>query len=188
MDFFQDRKNVDEYIGMIGDDDGRELVELLRTELPDGASVLELGMGPGRDLNLLKNTFKACGSDSSTVFLDLYREKHPESDLLKLDVRTLETDRTFDALYSNKVLHHLKKDELIQSVHRQTEILNSGGIICHSFWRGTTHETMEGLFFQYYLENEINDLFGTLFDILHLKVYKEFEHEDSILLLARLKS
>ena len=41
-----------------------------------GKSVLELGMGPGKDLNFLKKYYKATGSDSSQVFLDQYMKKY----------------------------------------------------------------------------------------------------------------
>ncbi len=41
--------------------DGRELIAALTNYLPAGAEVLELGMGPGVDLDLLSQTYQVTG-------------------------------------------------------------------------------------------------------------------------------
>ena len=58
MGFYDEKKTALQYIAMADGYDGRELVEVLKLHLPVGASVLELGMGPGIDLNLLKTHFE----------------------------------------------------------------------------------------------------------------------------------
>ena len=120
MGYFDDEKNVEEYIGMAEGYDGRELVDVLRRHLPDGATVLELGMGPGKDLEILSEFFQVTGSDSSKVFIERYRKMDPAADLLLLDAVTMDTDRKFDGIYSNKVLQHLTQQELKRSLHRQS--------------------------------------------------------------------
>jgi len=100
----------------------------LREYLPDGTSILELGMGPGVDLDILSEVYQASGSDLSPLFLDRYSVRHPGTDLLLLDAINIETDRTFDAIYSNKVLHYLSKSKLVESLLRQHEMLNPGGL------------------------------------------------------------
>ena len=116
MGFYDDEENVEAYVQMAEGYDGRELVDVLKKHLPSGSSVLELGMGPGKDLALLAEAYDATGSDSSEVFLRRYRRDHPDADLLLLDAVTLATERRFDAIYSNKVLHHLSVDELRTSL------------------------------------------------------------------------
>ncbi|MBF9016285.1 MULTISPECIES: trans-aconitate 2-methyltransferase [unclassified Oceanispirochaeta] len=187
MEFFKSEKNVEEYISMAAGSDGQELIDILKNYLPSGASVLEIGMGPGVDLDILKKDYKAAGSDYSQIFLDKYLKRSPDSDLFLLDAVTLDLDRSFDALYSNKVLHHLKRDELILSFERQAELLNSEGILCHSFWRGEKQEEFRGLFFQYYLEEEIQALLQPSYTILKTEIYTEFEDDDSFLVIARKK-
>ena len=123
MGFFHQEKNVNEYIKMVDGYDGRELIEELQKHLPRGSSVLELGMGPGIDLTLLKKYYQVTGSDYSEVFIERYRKQHPEADLIVLNATTLKTDRKFKGLYSNKVLMHLTREELKQSIKRQVEIL-----------------------------------------------------------------
>ena len=93
MNYYDDENNVDEYIEMSKEYDGRELIAVLKRFLPSGATLLELGMGPGKDLDLLSQYYQVTGSDSSQVFLDIYKKKHTKADLLLLDARTLDTDR-----------------------------------------------------------------------------------------------
>ena len=73
-------------------------------------------MGPGKDLDMLAKHYQVTGSDLSGVFLDLYRKKHKDADLLLLDAVSLKTDREWQGIYSNKVLHHLSKEELSESL------------------------------------------------------------------------
>ena len=72
MGYFDSEENVESYIKMVDGYDGAALVEVLTRHLPDGSTVLELGMGPGKDLQMLSKHFKATGSDSSMVFVDRY--------------------------------------------------------------------------------------------------------------------
>ena len=185
MGFFDTEDGVRRYVEMVEGYDGRELVAALQIHLPEGSSVLELGMGPGKDLDLLRVPFTATGSDRSTAFLDRYRTMHPEADLLRLDAVTLETDRRFDALYSNKVLHHLPREQMTASLARQREILNDGGLVMHSFWHGEKEEEHEGLLFVHYTEAELRRAFAPGYEILEMKRYEEMNADDSVYVVAR---
>lgn len=185
--FYHTAKSVDQYITLAEGFDGAELVAQLRKHLPDGSAVLELGMGGGKDLDILLKNYKATGSDLSPIFVERYRKKHPDVALLVLDAVSITTTHTFDAIYSNKVLHHLTNEELVQSVQRQTEILNDQGILCHSFWNGEGDTAEGGLLHNYYSVNEIEEVFTRSFHLLHLETYKEMERDDSILLIGRKK-
>jgi SAM-dependent methyltransferase len=183
--YYDDEKNVRDYIEMAKGYDGRELIEVLNGYLPVGATVLELGMGPGVDLEFLSQSYQVTGSDSAQIFLDIYRQKNPEADLLLLDAVTIETDLKFDGIYSNKVLHHLSADELKDSFLRQREILNPGGILFHSFWYGDHEETMHGLRFQYYTEEILLAMVEHFYEVLEITRYSELEAEDSFYLVLK---
>ena len=185
MGFYDDRETANQYIKMAEGFDGQALVNVLREQLPAGASVLELGMGPGVDLDLLSEHFKAVGSDISQFFLHRYREKNPGADLICLDAVELRTDRVFDGIYSNKVLHHLSLDELSQSVRRQRDLLNSNSLILHSFWRGEGEEEHHRLRFVYQTEESLRAIFGEVFNVIEIVTYEELEHSDSLYLLAK---
>ena len=100
MDFYKNKQNVESYIRFTPHHDGSELIHLLEGVLPRGSTVLELGMGPGKDFDLLTDMFAVTGSDTSQEFLDLYRKRSEGADLMLLDALTLDTDRRFDCIYS----------------------------------------------------------------------------------------
>lgn len=184
MGFYDDEKTANQYIAMAEGYDGRELIDILRLHLPGGASVLELGMGPGVDLNILSKHFRATGSDSSQFFIDRYRDAHPGSDVIRLDAVELETDRAFDCIYSNKVLHHLTGEQLRKSLPRQKKVLSRNGLVMHSFWRGDGVEEHHGLKFIYQTEDSIRAIFGDSFDSVNVVTYSEMADNDSLYVLA----
>jgi len=185
MGFYSDEKTALQYIEMARGYDGRALIEVLKAHLPPGSSVLEIGMGPGVDLQLLSEHFRVTGSDNSPFFLDRYLKNHPEADLLHLDAVELATERRFDCIYSNKVLHHLTEDELLKSLRRQKVVLSDNGLVMHSFWLGTGVDEHHGLKFVYQTERSLRTLFGKVFNEVDVVVYKEMEDDDSAYVLAR---
>ena len=185
MGFFDTEKGVEKYIKMAEGYDGAGLINILQRYLPEKSTLLELGMGPGKDLDILREIFTATGSDNSKIFLDKYKKHNPKVDLLKLDAVTLQTDKKFDCIYSNKVLHHLTRDELKKSLQRQCEILNPNGIAFHSFWKGDEDENYDGMLFVRYQIKELEDIIGNFFDILTINVYDEMEKDDSIYIILR---
>ena len=71
MGYFDREENVQQYIDMVEGCDGAELIEILKGHLAAGSSVLELGIGPGKDLDILRDAgYTVTGSDSSSVFVD----------------------------------------------------------------------------------------------------------------------
>ena len=187
MMYFDDAKNIAEYIKMADGNDGREFIPILRAHLENDATVLELGMGPGKDLKLLSKYFRVTGSDQSQLFIDHVRAAHPNTDLLWLDASTLETERKFDCIYSNKVLHHLTKSQLEESFQNQAKILNPGGMCFHTFWYGDSEEEYSGLRFVYYTPENLLKLLGDEFEAIELNMYTEIEAGDSFYILLRKK-
>jgi len=185
--YYKTPASVEEYIKMAAGYDGRELIDQLKQYLTPGASVLEIGMGPGKDLDILQDHYHATGSDFSKVFLARYLSKNPQADLLQLNAVDLDTEKKFDCLYSNKVLHHLSNNELKGSIKNQHRILRDFGLVCHSFWKGKGEESISGLLFNYHTVKDLTELFASNFDILKMDMYMEFEEDDSILLIGRKK-
>jgi cyclopropane fatty-acyl-phospholipid synthase-like methyltransferase len=181
--YFDNKKNVLDYIKMVEDTEGYDptlVIDKFKNYVLSGSKVLEIGMGPGKDFDILKQTFKMTGSDSSQVFLEMYLEKDNSAKLIKLDAITLNTNEKFDAIFSNKVLMHLSREELHQSFLRQIEILNSDGIAFHTFWSGDKEEEMHGLRFVYYSIEELCKMIPNKFKVLESSLYKEMEKDDSI--------
>jgi len=185
MGFFDTEQGVEQYIKMAEGYDGAELIKILQEYLPENSTILELGIGPGKDLEILKKIYTVTGSDKSQVFLDKYKEKYQDSDLLLLDAVMIQTNRKFDCIYSNKVLHHLTKEDLKKSLQRQKDVLNSRGIAFHSFWKGSKVEKMKDLLFTYYEIEDLRKMAESDFEILVIKTYTEMEKDDSIYTVLR---
>jgi trans-aconitate methyltransferase len=188
MDFYENKKNVGQYIEFTPSHDGALLVDLLVNHLPASATVLELGMGPGKDFDKLSKHFSVTGSDFSTTFLELYRLRNDSADLLHLDARTLDTERTFDAIFSNKALIHLSREDLRTSFLRQSDVLNAGGLVLHSFWHGAGEANFDGLRLVYQDEHELAGMLEDAFDIIDVGRHAKMAEDDSIYVLARKRS
>jgi len=184
-EYYKTKASVEEYIKAAEGYNGKQLIEKLNEYLPEGSSLLEIGSGPGTDWKLLKNHYKVVGSDNSTEFLSYLTSRNPLGKFIELDAVALNTDSLFDGIYSNKVLHHLKDEELVISIDRQYKILHPEGIICHSFWKGEGSEIFKGLYVNYHDEQSLRDKFGKKFEILLLEHYREFEKDDSVVLIGR---
>ena len=185
--FYHTKESVEQYIKIADGYDGSELIEKLQKFLPNNSTLLELGSGPGTDLKILKESYQITSSDYSAIFVDLLKDKYPTNKINHLNAVTLETDRKFDGIYSNKVLQHLTDDELRKSIQNQVKILTDMGIVCHSFWEGNICEEMHGSLQNYHTIEEIKQFFSPLFDILILELYNEMSKNDSILLIGRKK-
>lgn len=190
MKFFMKKENVDKYIEMIEDYDGTWLLNKLGEFLKLGASLLELGMGAGKDLDILSRNYNVIGSDNSEIFLDRYRKLNTGIKVINLDAIEMNIYEKFDCIYSNKVLHHLTREDFIKSIKNQKKNLNEDGIIFMTLWRGKYKEEMmfnDEVRFTYYLESDIEEIVKDDYEVVHMEAYKEFEEEENDSLLVVLK-
>jgi len=186
-EYYKTKESVDEYIRLCEEYNGAQLIEKLKGFLPLNSNLLEIGSGPGTDWKMLSTYFDVTGSDNSTEFLNRLINKNPDSEFLELDAITLDTNKKFNGIYSNKVLHHLTDEEIEASIKRQYEILSPEGIICHSFWKGEGSEIYNGLYVNYHSDLSIRSLFTDHFEILLIESYGEFEKGDSLLVIGKIK-
>lgn len=180
------KESVDEYI-QLAKNNSSGLINKLKTYLPQGSSLLEIGSGPGTDFQILKKDYQVIGSDFSEDFLGHLRTNNPKDEFLNLNAISLDTNKVFAGIYSNKVLQHLSDQGLKSSIKRQVGILQDGGIICHSFWKGEGDEIFKGMLVNYQNVATLEKLFSEQYEILTLEEYAEFDAGDSILLIAQKK-
>ncbi len=193
MEFFLDRKNVEEYKSMIEDYDNTYIIGELKKYLPLGARLLELGMGSGVDLLTLAEDYTVVGSDYSTIFVDDFKKRYPDIEVFAIDAVHMEIDQEkfnqlFDCIYSNKVLQHLKTEDMVQSLINQGKYLNTNGIIFMTLWNGEYREEMmaEGtLRFVYYEMEDIKKIIPKFYEIIAIEYYSEMEEDDSIQVVLR---
>jgi len=185
MTYYDEPANVEHYVKISEGYDGQLLISVLNNHLPDGSSVLELGMGEGKDLKLLERQYQVTGSDASATFINRYLQQNPTADILHLDANTLQTDRQFNALYSNKVLHHLSPEQLVASFQHQALRLFAKGLTLHSFWLGDGADEFAGETLYYYQPDTIIKLLSPNFEVLEWKTYDESEPDDSFYVLSQ---
>jgi 2-polyprenyl-3-methyl-5-hydroxy-6-metoxy-1,4-benzoquinol methylase len=186
MSYFDDETNVDGYLRMVEGYDGAPLMAEVAKHLPAGASVLELGMGGGDDLDRLTSAgFAATGSDASEVFLRRYAERGGQSPTLCLDALTLDTEQRFDAIFSNKVMQHLTREEVAASLARQAKVIQRDGHIFHTLWHGDSDEKHHGLHFSYFRLESFRARVPDSLEIVAHRVYRESEEGDSLWVLLR---
>jgi cyclopropane fatty-acyl-phospholipid synthase-like methyltransferase len=187
-EYYKTKETVEEYIRLAKDVNGGELIKKLKKFLPLNSTLLEIGTGPGTDWNILNIDYEVVGSDNSSEFLNHLTSVYPKGNFIELDAITISTDNKFDGIYSNKVMHHLKDDELLNSIRRQYNVLNANGIICHSFWKGKGSEIFKGLFVNYHTKNSLKEIFENHFETLIIDEYAEFEDGDSLLFIGKKKN
>ena len=185
MEFYNDPSKVDEYEKMCDEYDGSELYRILDKHLENGSSLLELGCGPGNDIANLIKKYKVTGSDLSDEFLSRCKKKFLAITFLKIDTVNIETEKTFECVFSNKVLHHFKMQQLEESLNHQQSVIAKNGIFAHTFWLGDKEFTMEGMLFVFHNRAKLLALVSKYFTILETYDYKEFEEGDSIFIIAK---
>lgn len=184
MDFYSDPSKVDEYEKMCDEYDGSELYKVLDNHLKNDDTILELGCGLGNDITHLQNKYTVTGSDLSDEFLLRCKKRFPDLSFLKLDAVSIDTDKVYNCIFSNKVLHHLTFEELEKSFIQQQNVINPNGIFAHTFWLGDKEFMMEGMLFVFHNKEKLLDLVSQYFTILETYDYKEFDEGDSIFVIA----
>lgn len=103
--------------------------------VPAGASVLEVGSGPGWDADFLEAQGLAVRrTDVTAAFIDVQGErgKHVE----KLDVTTDELGGPHDAVVALAVLQHVDRDQIPALLRRTAVALHPGGVFLVAILEG----------------------------------------------------
>lgn len=187
MSYYDSSDNVENYIKMCAGYDGSHLYTVLEKHLAEASTLLEIGIGPGYDLDYLTQQYSVSGSDLSAEFLHHAKIRHPLIPFFQLDALTIDIEQQFDAVYSNKVLHHLTLDELTRSCQRQQKVIAPNGLFAHTFWMSDEMNEMhiQGLFALYHQRDLLLSLISDYFEIVELLDYAEFEENDSLFVVAK---
>ncbi len=177
--------NVRSYFNMVKELSNDQYIQLLKRYLKESYKALELGSGPGLDLDLLSQKYDVTGSDCSKEFKNLYQELSGKNPYQILDAIEFSLATKYDAIFSNKVMIHFSEEEILKSLFSQKKSLNDGGIVFHTFWRGNSMESKDGLVFHYYEIDNLQILFKSFFEIVEVGYYSEIDEEDSVYIVAK---
>ncbi len=180
MSFYSTTSNIEQYIEMSKEYNGSEFMKELKRYLTEGSSVLELGMGEGKDQVILKQAgFTPTGSDSSLPFLERWNSANPSAQALFVNAVKMDVEISYDCIYSNKVLQHLTAKELKTSLENQEKKLIGGGILFHAIWYGEDSGDMGGSFYMSHTEQSLAPLIPESLELVELTRYTEMDENDS---------
>lgn len=184
MKIYETPDGVDQYFEMSEDSDFSHYRDKILKYLPAGKTLLEIGMGPGNDFAWLSKLYETTGSDYSKEFVLRAEKRFPGADIIQLDGISPDINRTFDALFSNKVYQHIPTAKLSDVFDHQQRILNQNGLIIHTFWVGGSTMEIDDMVFFYHDKDELLNLISKNFTILTTEMYTEFEESDSLFIIA----
>ena len=161
------------------------VVDTFIEKVDQSKEVLEIGSGTGKDYETLSKHYNITGSDYSDAFLKILRKKFKGQQFYKINALTMESEKHYDVIYSNKVLQHLTPEQLEKSLLAQYEILNKEGLLFHAIWKGNPNEgKYEGLPDVQYQPEDIDKIKGR-FVIEECIEYKEMNDNDSFIVILR---
>ncbi len=114
-------EHADAYIGDLAPSPQPELVELFDrvAAAAPGASVLEIGSGPGRSaLELERRGLSVRRTDATVAFVERLRAQGHDADIL--DALTDDLGGPYDVLLADAVLLHFSRDDLAALLQRAT--------------------------------------------------------------------
>ena len=121
----------------IAGDPRDEWREDLCSRLRDGARILELGCGRGRDAAALCKRFAVTAVDCSPKMLEHARRSAPTATFLNSDFTSLElADGSFDAIASFYAFNHVPRERLAPLLRAIRDWLVPGGLLLTTFGTG----------------------------------------------------
>jgi SAM-dependent methyltransferase len=106
------------------------LDQIMLSQLPPGAHILELGCGSGylaQQLNI--RGYKVTGIDASKSLLNYAKKNAPESEFILSDIRQFDLPAIFDAALANDVFHFFHSNEDLKTAFKNIyAALKDGGI------------------------------------------------------------
>jgi ubiquinone/menaquinone biosynthesis C-methylase UbiE len=131
-------KIADHYAKYVAEKCPKEDLEKFIQHLPNNALVLDVGCAAGRDTALFSmRGFEVVGIDLSENLLEIAREKYPEIEFIKMDMRRLKfEDEIFDGIWANATILHLPRKDVPQALSEFHRVLKADGILHVGVKRG----------------------------------------------------
>ena len=136
-----------------------KIINFQRKYIPKGASILDLGCGPGNNINTILNQDDSCsfeGVDLSEEFIALARNRFPQFTFRLQNICNLDLQTKYDTVIASFCIVHLSDSEVVDFIEKLEKLLVDNGCLYLSYMNGdksgleTTSFSKEKLFFNYY--------------------------------------
>ncbi|WP_300459293.1 class I SAM-dependent methyltransferase [Desulfobacula sp.] len=135
--------------------------------LPEHASILDVGCGPGNTAKFLMgidNHYTITGIDLSVEMITIARQNVPGCNFSIQDIRDIIPDKEYDAVIASFCIVHLSDQETTVLIQTLSKMLKPNGSLYISFMEGkspgleTTSFSDEKIFFNYFPRDRIKGL------------------------------
>lgn len=138
----------------------QEILDKFIELLPEGAAVLDLGCGSGRDsLYFIEEGFDVTAVDGAEELCEL-ASIHIGQDVLNLRFSEIDFEEVFDGVWACASLLHVTSEEIDCVLDKVIDSLNPDGILYMSFKYGDFRGVKEGRYYQYYTTRTLKELIG----------------------------
>ena len=145
--------------------------------------ILDVGCGGGRDAKIfIKRGLKVTGIDSSSVLIKIAKHEVPEASFRCVNLLDIKFGKdTFDGIWAQAVLFHLKRKDIPKALKKFYNILKQNGILHITIREGKGEDFVKDQFsgkderfYTYFSKKEIMNLLKKQgFKVIFLKISKD---------------
>lgn len=152
--------------------DLKEELERFILLLPEGAAVLDLGCGSGRDsLYMKEEGLDVTAMDASEELCEL-AQIHIGQDVLLMRFEEIDFMEVFDGVWANASLLHVPSEEMDEVLDKIIKSMKTEGILYMSFKYGDFSGIRDGRYFKDYNTRELKELLGRHPSLELIEIYK----------------
>lgn len=149
-----------------------EILDKFIDLLPEGATVLDLGCGSGRDsFYLMEKGLDVTALDGSMQLCEL-AEIHIGQDVLNMRYEEIDFDNVFDGIWACASLIHIKAEDIDDILNKVIRSLKTNGILYMSFQYGDFSGFRNQRYFKDYNTRTLKELISKHEELEILDIWK----------------